>query len=31
MMEPEFQDRTISGIGGIETGEDAAQFMLLRC
>jgi dihydropyrimidine dehydrogenase (NADP+)/dihydropyrimidine dehydrogenase (NAD+) subunit PreA len=29
MMEDEFQDRTISGIGGIETGEDAAQFILL--
>ncbi|HYY27586.1 MAG TPA: NAD-dependent dihydropyrimidine dehydrogenase subunit PreA [Chthoniobacterales bacterium] len=25
----EFPDRTISGIGGIETGEDAAQFILL--
>ncbi|MBC8201970.1 MAG: NAD-dependent dihydropyrimidine dehydrogenase subunit PreA [Planctomycetes bacterium] len=29
MMEDGFQDRTISGIGGIETGEDAAQFILL--
>ena len=29
MMEDGFQDRTISGIGGIESGEDAAQFMLL--
>ena len=29
MMEDDFQDRTISGIGGIETGEDAAQFILL--
>jgi dihydropyrimidine dehydrogenase (NADP+)/dihydropyrimidine dehydrogenase (NAD+) subunit PreA len=29
MKEDGFQDRTISGIGGIETGEDAAQFILL--
>ncbi|MBT4531138.1 MAG: NAD-dependent dihydropyrimidine dehydrogenase subunit PreA [Phycisphaerae bacterium] len=29
MMEDGFQDRTISGIGGIETGDDAAQFILL--
>ena len=29
MMDDDFQDRTISGIGGIETGEDAAQFILL--
>ncbi|MDG1137611.1 MAG: NAD-dependent dihydropyrimidine dehydrogenase subunit PreA [Phycisphaerales bacterium] len=29
MMEDGFKDRTISGIGGIETGEDAAQFILL--
>jgi len=29
MMEDGFQDRTISGIGGIESGEDAAQFILL--
>lgn len=29
MMEESFQDRTISGIGGIESGEDAAQFILL--
>ena len=29
MMQDDFQDRTISGIGGIETGEDAAQFILL--
>ena len=29
MMEDDFQDRTISGIGGIESGEDAAQFILL--
>jgi dihydropyrimidine dehydrogenase (NADP+)/dihydropyrimidine dehydrogenase (NAD+) subunit PreA len=25
----EFPDRTVSGIGGIETGSDAAQFILL--
>lgn len=25
----EFSDRTLSGMGGIETGEDAAQFILL--
>jgi dihydroorotate dehydrogenase subfamily 1 len=29
MMEDGFKDRTISGIGGIETGNDAAQFILL--
>jgi len=29
MMEDGFKDRTISGIGGIETGADAAQFILL--
>ena len=29
MMEDDFQDRTISGIGGIESSEDAAQFILL--
>ena len=29
MMEDGFKDRTISGIGGIETGDDAAQFILL--
>ncbi|MDP6602429.1 MAG: NAD-dependent dihydropyrimidine dehydrogenase subunit PreA [Phycisphaerales bacterium] len=29
MIGKEFPDRTISGIGGIETGEDAAQFILL--
>jgi dihydroorotate dehydrogenase subfamily 1 len=29
MMEQEFPDRSLSGIGGIETGEDAAQFILL--
>ncbi len=27
----EFPGRTLSGIGGIETGEDAAQFILLGC
>jgi dihydroorotate dehydrogenase len=29
MMRAEFPDRTLSGIGGVETGEDAAQFILL--
>src|SRR5208283_1783349 len=29
MVRSEFPDRTISAIGGIETGEDAAQFILL--
>jgi dihydroorotate dehydrogenase subfamily 1 len=29
MMQKEFPERSISGIGGIETGEDAAQFILL--
>jgi dihydroorotate dehydrogenase subfamily 1 len=29
MMKVEFADRTVSAIGGIETGEDAAQFILL--
>jgi dihydroorotate dehydrogenase subfamily 1 len=29
MVRKEYPDRTISGIGGIETGEDAAQFILL--
>ena len=29
MMESKYQDRTISGIGGVESGEDAAQFILL--
>ncbi len=29
MMEDGYKDRTISGIGGIETGEDSAQFILL--
>ncbi len=29
MMRAEFPGRSISGIGGVETGEDAAQFILL--
>ncbi len=29
VIEQEFPDRTLSGIGGIETGGDAAQFILL--
>ena len=29
MMKEPFPDRSISGIGGIESGEDAAQFILL--
>jgi dihydropyrimidine dehydrogenase (NADP+)/dihydropyrimidine dehydrogenase (NAD+) subunit PreA len=29
MMEKEFPDRSLSGIGGIETGSDAAQFILV--
>ena len=29
MMKEPFADRSISGIGGIESGEDAAQFILL--
>jgi dihydroorotate dehydrogenase subfamily 1 len=29
LVRSEFPGRTVSGIGGIETGEDAAQFMLL--
>lgn len=29
MMKAEFPDRSISGIGGVETGDDAAQFILL--
>src|SRR5436190_23623609 len=29
MMQGEFPGRTVSGIGGVETGEDAAQFILL--
>ena len=31
MIRDEFPDRTLSGIGGIETGADAAQFILLGC
>lgn len=31
LIDQEFPDRTLSGIGGIETGEDAAQFILLGC
>jgi dihydroorotate dehydrogenase subfamily 1 len=31
MMENEFPGRSLSGIGGVETGEDAAQFILLGC
>jgi dihydropyrimidine dehydrogenase (NADP+)/dihydropyrimidine dehydrogenase (NAD+) subunit PreA len=29
MIRKEFPNRTLSGIGGIETGDDAAQFILL--
>ena len=29
LIRNEFPDRTLSGMGGIETGEDAAQFILL--
>ncbi len=29
LIKNDFPDRTLSGIGGIETGEDAAQFILL--
>jgi dihydroorotate dehydrogenase subfamily 1 len=29
MIRNEFPDRSLSGIGGVETGEDAAQFILL--
>ncbi|MDP3848915.1 MAG: NAD-dependent dihydropyrimidine dehydrogenase subunit PreA [Luteolibacter sp.] len=29
LVNKEFPDRTVSGIGGIETGSDAAQFILL--
>jgi dihydropyrimidine dehydrogenase (NADP+)/dihydropyrimidine dehydrogenase (NAD+) subunit PreA len=29
MMRAEFPDRSLSGIGGVETGDDAAQFILL--
>ena len=31
VIENEFPGRTLSGIGGIETGNDAAQFILLGC
>lgn len=31
LIRDEFPGRTLSGIGGIETGEDAAQFLLLGC
>lgn len=31
MMNREFPDCTLSGIGGVETGRDAAQFLLLGC
>jgi dihydropyrimidine dehydrogenase (NADP+)/dihydropyrimidine dehydrogenase (NAD+) subunit PreA len=31
LVRDEFPGRTLSGIGGIETGEDAAQFILLGC
>ncbi len=31
MIREEFPGRTLSGIGGVETGEDAAQFILLGC
>jgi dihydropyrimidine dehydrogenase (NADP+)/dihydropyrimidine dehydrogenase (NAD+) subunit PreA len=31
VIEHEFPGRTLSGIGGIETGNDAAQFILLGC
>ncbi|TWT77134.1 NAD-dependent dihydropyrimidine dehydrogenase subunit PreA [Posidoniimonas polymericola] len=29
VLRDEFPDRTLSGMGGVETGEDAAQFILL--
>jgi len=29
MMKEKFPDKTLSGVGGIETGDDAAQFILL--
>ena len=29
MMSDEFPDRSLSGIGGVETGDDAAQYLLL--
>ena len=31
VIRDEFPERTLSGIGGIETGNDAAQFILLGC
>lgn len=31
LIRNEFPGRSLSGIGGIETGEDAAQFILLGC
>jgi dihydroorotate dehydrogenase subfamily 1 len=31
VIKTEFPGRTLSGIGGIETGNDAAQFILLGC
>lgn len=31
LIKREFPGRTLSGIGGIETGNDAAQFILLGC
>lgn len=31
LIRQEFPGRTLSGMGGIETGEDAAQFILLGC
>jgi dihydropyrimidine dehydrogenase (NAD+) subunit PreA len=31
LIQREFPGRTLSGIGGIETGNDAAQFILLGC
>ena len=31
MIQKQFPGRTLSGIGGIETGADAAEFILLGC
>jgi dihydropyrimidine dehydrogenase (NADP+)/dihydropyrimidine dehydrogenase (NAD+) subunit PreA len=31
VIRDEFRGRTLSGIGGVETGDDAAQFLLLGC
>jgi dihydropyrimidine dehydrogenase (NADP+)/dihydropyrimidine dehydrogenase (NAD+) subunit PreA len=31
LIRSEFPNRSLSGIGGIETGHDAAQFILLGC